>query len=176
MTKDNDILLEETEPRTIILLGEINAENVMRTILKIQKLDSINHDPIILEINSPGGSVDDGLALIDVMEYVESPIHTIAFGQASSMASLILAAGEKGYRQANKHCKILLHQLQVGYNGKFNDIEEGYKSMMKLNDTIYNLYSKYTEHDVKDIKDKLQNDFILNGVEALEYGIIDGTI
>ena len=170
-------LLENTNiPRIVLLIGEINTENVMKAILKIQELDSISNDKIILEINSPGGSVDDGLALIDIMQSAKSPIYTVALGQASSMASLILAAGEKGHRKANKHCRILLHQLQTGYMGKFNDVSEMYHSTLKMNDIIYNLYAEFTGNNANNIKDKLQNDYILSGEDAVEYGLIDSII
>lgn len=172
----NNTMLNMEKPRIILLIGEINTENVMNTIVKIQELDTISNEPIILEINSPGGSVDDGLALIDIMQSVKSPIYTVALGQASSMASLILAAGEKGYRKANRHCRILLHQMQTGYVGKLNDVSEMYRSTLEMNDVVYNMYSSFTGRKAEDIKEKLQNDYILSGEKAVEYGLIDDII
>lgn len=163
--------INKVPPRIVPLIGEVTTETAMNTIFKLQELNSISHDPIILEINSPGGSVGDGLALIDIMESIESPVYTVALAQASSMASLILAAGKK--RKANKHCRMLLHQMQIGCSGKFNDISEAYKSTNKLNDAVYELYAKYTGKDKEYLKSRMQNDLILDGFEAKEFGLID---
>lgn len=162
--------------RTVFLIGEINRETSMKVIYNIQLLNKESTEPIILQINSGGGSVEDGLAIIDIMRASVAPVYTIALGQAHSMASLILAAGKKGYRKANKNCSILLHQLQTGYQGKFDDVTALYNHVNRLTDIINDSYVTFTGQNQEKIKKDLQSTIVLMGQEAIDYGIIDNII
>jgi len=162
--------------RIINLIGEIDDKLSTMVINQLQYLNSLNHNPITLQINSPGGSIIDGLSIIDVMEAIDSPVYTLVLGRASSMASLILAAGESGFRKANKHAEIVLHQPIAGMQGQITDISITYHSLVNYKKELMKMYSEYTHQSIKKIQKDLERDFYLNATAALEYGIIDKII
>lgn len=145
-------------------------------VTRLQELNAKNHDPITIQIHSPGGSLRDGMIIIDMMEAIQSPVYTMALGNAMSMASLILAAGEKGHRKALKHSTIMVHQGSTICEGKFSDIKSGAKRMVETEELIEELYVKYTGKTKRKIHSDLQMDLFLSSDKAVEYGLIDEVV
>ena len=167
---------ELLEKRVILIFGVINNEMAVKVINRMMQLDSINNDPITLQICSSGGEALAGLAIIDAMNAISSPIYTVGLSECSSMASLILASGKKGFRKANKNCFIMMHEGIIHLDGEFRDTEERYKKICSINDQVLDLYASYTDKSIDQIRDSLKGSLYLNGESAVQYGIIDGLI
>lgn len=161
------------ESRIVFLSGEINQELANGVVLQLLMLDSMNHDDIYLYINSPGGSVADGLAIIDTMNLIKSDVQTIAIGTAASMAAVILASGSKGKRFALPNASILLHQIMGGVQGQASDIEKTYNHLNNMKLKLLNILSKTTGNKVKKVESDIDRDFWLDASESIEYGVID---
>jgi ATP-dependent Clp protease protease subunit len=127
-------------------------------------------------INSPGGVVTAGLAIYDTMQYIRCPVSTLAVGQAASMASLLLAAGEPGHRRTLPHSRIMLHQPSGGAQGQATDIEIQAREILKVRDTLNGLYKRHTAQPLDKISRALERDFFMTAEEAQEFGIVDEVI
>lgn len=136
-------------------------------------LDSLNHEPIQLYINSPGGSVSSGFAIIDTMNCLQSPISTIGMGMCASMASLLLMCGTKGKRYVLKNSYVMIHQPLGGMEGKVSDLENTAKHLIELKDRILKLMSQMTGQTEDRIRTDIENDTYLCAEEAVQYGIAD---
>ncbi len=159
----------------IIFLGEPIDEHVANVIVA-QLLFLEAEDPkrdIYLYINSPGGSVTDGLAIYDTMQYVKPDVVTIAIGQAASMAAVLLLAGTKGKRYALPNARILLHQPMGGAQGQVSDVEIQAKEMMRIKKLLIDIMAKHTGQSPEKIENDIDRDFILTAEDAKEYGVID---
>ncbi|PIL30723.1 transporter [Ganoderma sinense ZZ0214-1] len=136
--------------------------------------------PIHVYINSPGGSVTAGLAIYDTMQYVSSPIHTYCIGQACSMGSLLLAAGEKGKRHALPHSSIMIHQPSGGASGQASDIAIHAKEILRVREVLTGIYQKHCAREGEAVQEglnrfqtALERDYFMTAEEALEFGIVD---
>lgn len=170
MTLD-DMLLEN---RIVFLIGEISYQRSTEVIMKLLYLD--NNKPgseISLYINSPGGSVDDTMAIYDTMRFINSPVSTFCIGRAQSGGAVILAAGEKGKRHALEHAKIMLHQPWGGIGGQAADIKIQAEEILKAKETIIKLLSKHTGQPIEKIAEETERDRYMTAEEALSYGLID---
>jgi len=127
-------------------------------------------------INSPGGVVTAGLAIYDTMQYIRCPVSTLAVGQAASMASLLLAAGESGHRRSLPHSRIMLHQPSGGAAGQASDIEIHAREILKMRDTLNGLYNKHTAQPIERISRALERDYFMDAEEAKAFGIVDEVI
>ena len=163
-------LLEE---RIIILNDEVNDQTSKDIITKLLYLDSINNDDISFYINTPGGSVTQGLAIIDTMDLINSDVSTICLGNAYSMGAIILTSGAKGKRYALKHSSIMIHQPSTSLAGNTAEFNIISNNLNNTNDTLIEILTKTTKKNKKDIKNYLNNDFFMNSKEAKEIGIID---
>ncbi|KAJ8703206.1 hypothetical protein PTI98_001849 [Pleurotus ostreatus] len=139
--------------------------------------------PIHLYINSPGGSVTAGLAIYDTMQYVSSPIHTYCVGQACSMGSLLLAAGEKGKRHCLPNASIMIHQPSGGASGQASDIAIHAKEILRVRELLTGIYQRHCSkpEEAKDVgmqrfERALERDYFMTAQEALEFGIVDGIL
>ncbi len=133
-------------------------------------------DPITIFINSPGGDIDSGNAIIDMIEFCQAsgtPVSTVAIGMAASMASLILIAGSKGHRFCTPRSKILLHQPIVGFQGQVTDAEIICANVKAEKSNIIDFLSKRTNRSAKQIAKDIERDLILTATQALEYGAVD---
>ncbi|MBO4765435.1 MAG: ATP-dependent Clp endopeptidase proteolytic subunit ClpP [Bacteroidales bacterium] len=159
----------------IIFLGcPINDEVANIIQAQLLFLDSNGYDSdISLYINSPGGSVYDGLGIYDTMQTISSDIHTICTGMAASMASVLLAAGSPGKRSALTHSRVMIHQPLGGAEGQASDIEITAREILKLKDELYQILSEHTGKDLDVIRRDADRDFWMTSQEALEYGMID---
>jgi len=159
----------------IIFLGtEIDdyTSNVVQA--QLLYLNSTDSDKdISIYINSPGGSVYDGLGIYDTMQFVSSNVQTICTGMAASMASIILCAGTPGMRAALPHSRVLIHQPMGGTRGQASDIEIEAKEILKLKDELYQIISEHSGQAIKKITKDADRDYWMTAQEALDYGMID---
>jgi ATP-dependent Clp protease protease subunit len=167
----DDMLLEN---RIVFLIGEISYQRAAEVIMKMLYLDNMKRDSeISLYINSPGGSVDDTMAIYDTMRFVSSPIATYCIGRAQSGGAIILAAGTKGKRHALPHAKVMLHQPWGGVSGQAADIKIQAEEIIKAKKMINELLSKHTGQPVEKIAAETERDRYMTAEEAHEYGLID---
>ena len=162
----------------IIFLG-FPIEDQLANIIIAQLLFLESEDPekeISLYINSPGGSVSAGLAIYDTMQYVRCPITTLCVGQASSMAALLLAAGEKGHRYALPHSRVLIHQPLGGFSGQATDIDIQAKEILYVKGKMSDLMAHHTGQDPSTIKKDTDRDYYMSAESAREYGLIDHVV
>ena len=162
------------ENRIVFLIGEITYQRAAEVIMKMLYLDNLKRNSeISLYVNSPGGSVDDTMAVYDTMRFVGSPVATYCIGRAQSGAALILAAGTKGSRFALPHAKVMLHQPWGGVSGQASDIKIQAEEILKAKIMINEILAKHTGQSVEKIAAETERDRYMTAVEALEYGLID---
>ena len=167
----DDMLLEN---RIVFLIGEINYAKATEVIMKILYLDNQKRNTeISLYVNSPGGSVDDTMAIYDTMQFVSSPIATYCIGRAQSGGAVVLAAGTKGKRFALPHAKIMLHQPWGGVFGQAADIKIQAEEIIKAKKMLNELLAKLSGQPVEKISAETERDRYLTAEEALQYGLID---
>ena len=169
-----DIYSRLLKERIIFLVGPVH--DGMASLISAQLLFLESEDPekeIYLYINSPGGVVSDGLAIYDTMQFIQCPVSTLCFGQAASMGSFLLAAGEKGKRFALPNSRIMVHQPSAGFQGQATDIEIHAKEISATKIKLNELYSKHTGKNVKDIEIALERDNFMDPLAAKKFGIID---
>ena len=172
-----DIYSRLLEDRIIFLSGEITNEVANLIIAQMLFLEGKDSEKdICLYINSPGGSVDAGLAILDTMNYIKCNVCTICVGMAASMAGILLAGGEKGKRYSLPNSRIMIHQPLGGAQGQASDIKIAAEQILKIKDKINKLLSKLTEKDIKQIEEDTNRDYYLSAKEAVEYGLIDKVI
>ena len=172
-----DIYSRLLKERIVFLVGSLN-DNVS-TLITAQFLFLESENPkkeIYFYINSPGGLVNAGLGVYDTMQYIKSPVSTLCIGQASSMGSFLLAAGEKGKRFSLPNSRIMVHQPSAGFQGQATDIEIHANEIMSLKKTLNEIYSKHTGRTVEEIKNALERDKFMTPQEAKEFGLIDKVV
>ena len=169
-----DIFSRLLKERIIFITGGVHDEMATVIIAQLLFLEAENPEKAIsMYINSPGGIVSSGLAVYDTMQYVKPPVSTMCVGQAASMGSLLLSAGEKGQRFALPNSRIMVHQPSGGFQGQATDIEIHAKEILDLKKRLNTIYSKHTGQTVKKINEILERDKFLNPEEAKELGLID---
>jgi ATP-dependent Clp protease protease subunit len=167
----DDMLLEN---RIVFLIGEISYQRAAEVIMKMLYLDNLKRaTEISLYINSPGGSVDDTMAIYDTICFVGSPVATYCIGRAESGAAVILAAGTKGRRHALPHAKVMLHQPWGGLTGQAADIKIQAEEILKAKTMINQLLSRHSGQPVEKIAEETERDRYMTAEEALQYGLID---
>ena len=162
----------------IIFVGSAIDDDVANLVIA-QLLFLEAEDPekdIQLYINSPGGAVTSGLAILDTMRYIRPNVSTLCIGQAMSMGAVLLAAGEKGKRLALPNSRIMLHQPHGGIHGTASDIEIHTREILRLRERIITLLASYTGKSPEEINIDADRDFVLTAEEAVEYGIVDQVI
>ncbi|MHC4761840.1 MAG: ClpP family protease [Planctomycetota bacterium] len=170
MTLD-DMLLDN---RIVFLIGEISYARAAEIIMKLLYLDNLKGSTeISLYINSPGGSVDDTMAIYDTIRFINSPLATYCIGRAQSGAAIILAAGAKGKRYALPHAKIMLHQPWGGVTGQAADVKIQAEEILKAKTMINELLSMHTGQPVEKIATETERDRYMTADEACKYGLID---
>ncbi len=167
----DDMLLEN---RIVFLIGEISYARAAEVIMKMLYLDNLKRaTEISLYINSPGGSVDDTMAIYDTIRFVSSPVATYCIGRAQSGAAVILAAGTKGKRHALPHAKVMLHQVWGGVSGQAADIKIQAEEILKAKAMINEILSKHTGQPIEKIAAETERDRYMTAEEAHQYGLID---
>jgi ATP-dependent Clp protease, protease subunit len=163
----------------IIFLGQPIDDNVANLVIaQLLFLTAENPEKdISIYINSPGGSITAGLAILDTMRVVQPDIVTYCVGQAASMAAVLLACGAKGKRYSLPHSRILIHQPSMsGLGGQATDIEIYAREILRMRDTLNRILADATGQPVDRIERDVDRDYILGPAEALEYGLIDRVI
>ena len=169
-----DIYSRLLKDRIIMLSGEINDQVANSIIAQLLFLDAQDSDKdIYLYINSPGGVITSGLAILDTMNLIKSDVQTIAIGMAASMASVLLAAGAKGKRFALPHSEVLIHQPLGGAQGQQTEIEIAAEQILKARLSLNKILSDATGKDMDTIKADTERDHYLTAQEAKDYGLID---
>ena len=172
-----DIYSRLLKERIIFLVGPVN--DTVATLVTAQLLFLESENPkkeISFYINSPGGLVTSGLGIYDTMQYIKPPVSTLCIGQASSMGSFLLAAGEKGKRFSLPNSRIMVHQPSAGYQGQATDIEIHAKEILALKERLNKIYSKHTKKSEAEIKKALERDNFMTPTEAKAFGLIDEVV
>ena len=172
-----DIYSRLLKERIIFLVGPVN-DNVA-TLVTAQLLFLESENPkkeISFYINSPGGLVTSGLGIYDTMQYIKPPVSTLCIGQASSMGSFLLSAGDKGKRFSLPNSRIMVHQPSAGYQGQATDIEIHAKEIMALKKRLNKIYAKHTKRSEEEINKALERDNFMTPTEAKEFGLIDEVV
>ncbi len=172
-----DIYSRLLKDRIIFIGSEIDQPTSNSVIAQLLFLEAKSPDKEIqIYINSLGGSVSDGLAIYDTMQYIRAPISTISVGISASIAAIILTAGTKGKRFALPNSRILLHQPSGGVKGVASDIEIHAEEIIKIRERLHKILSEHTNQALKKIKADTDRDFWMTSQEALAYGLIDEVI
>jgi ATP-dependent Clp protease protease subunit len=169
-----DIFSRLLRERIVFVTGAI--EDGMASIITAQLLFLESENPkkdIYLYINSPGGVVTAGMAIHDTMQYIRPRVGTVCVGQAASMGSFLLAAGEPGMRMATTNARIMVHQPSGGAQGMASDIEIQAKEILRIRASMNELYARYTGKSVADIEKAMDRDTFLAADEAKAFGIVD---
>ncbi len=172
--KAYDIFSRLLQDRIIFVAGPI--EDTLATLVTAQLLYLESQNPkkdISMYINSPGGMVSAGLAIYDTMQYIRCPVTTVCIGQAASMGSLLLAAGEAGSRIALPNSRIMVHQPSAAYRGVASDIERHADEIIALKRRLNDIYVRHTGQDYETIERKLDRDSYMTAEVAKEFGIVD---
>ena len=167
----DDMLLDN---RILFMVGEISYRMATEVIMKLLHLD--NSKPgaeISLYINSPGGTVDDTMAIYDTMRFINSPVATYCIGRAQSGAAVILASGAESKRHALPHAKIMLHQPWGGITGQASDIKIQAEEIIRAKSMLNDVLAKHTGMDAAKIAEETERDRYMTAEQAKEYGLID---
>ena len=165
-----DIYSRLLKERIVFLVGPVNDAVASLVTAQLLFLESENpNKEINFYINSPGG-------IYDTMQYINSPVSTLCIGQASSMGSFLLSAGEKGKRYSLPNSRIMVHQPSAGFQGQATDIQIHAKEIMSLKERLNKIYSKHTGKTVDEISDALERDNFMTAEEAKKFGLIDSVV
>ncbi|BCP53724.1 ATP-dependent Clp protease proteolytic subunit [Kaistia sp. 32K] len=169
-----DIYSRLLKERIIFVTGPV--EDYMATLITAQLLFLEAENPkkeISMYINSPGGVVSSGLAIYDTMQFIKPAVSTLCVGQAASMGSLLLTAGEKGMRFALPNARVMVHQPSGGYQGQVTDILIHAREVESLRKRLNEIYVQHTGQDMKTVEDALERDNFMVAEKAVEFGLID---
>ena len=173
MTID-ELLLEN---RVIFLVGEINHASAIGVIMRLLHLQNTKPGvDINLYINSPGGSVDDTLAIYDTMQFLECDVNTYCIGKAMSGGAVVLAAGAKGKRYSLPHAKVMIHQPYGGIYGQTTDVEIQAEEIIKTKQMLNEILAHHTGQSVDRIEEDSERDKFFTATQAKEYGLVDEVI
>jgi len=169
-----DIFSRLLRERIVFVTGQVEDNMASLIVAQLLFLESENPSkPISMYINSPGGVVTAGMAIHDTMQYIKPRVSTVCVGQAASMGSFLLAAGEPGMRIALPNARIMVHQPSGGARGMASDIEIQAKEILRIRARMNDLYVKYTGQSLTDIEKALDRDTFLEADEAMAFGIVD---
>ena len=172
-----DIYSRLLKDRIIFLGTAIDDDMANLVIAQMLFLESEDPDKDIhLYINSPGGIVTSGLAIYDTMQYIRPKVSTICLGQASSIAALLLGAGEKRTRYALPHSRIMIHQPMGGFQGQAADVDIQAREILRLREELNRILARHTSQLLDKIQADTDRDFYMSGHQAKEYGIVDEVV
>ena len=172
-----DIYSRLLKERIVFVVGPINDTVASLVTAQLLFLESENpKKDINLYINSPGGLVTAGLGIYDTMQYIKPEVSTLCIGQACSMGSFLLAAGENGKRFSLPNSRIMVHQPSAGFQGQATDIEIHANEVLSLKKRLNEIYSKHTGKTVDEIKSALERDNFMTASDAKSFGLIDTVV
>jgi ATP-dependent Clp protease protease subunit len=169
-----DIYSRLLKERVVFLVGPVTETTANLIVAQLLFLESENPDKeISFYINSPGGSVSDGLAIYDTMQFVKPAVSTLCIGQAASMGALLLAAGAKGKRFCLPNSRVMIHQPMGGFQGQASDVEIHAREILNRKAKLNEIFAKHTGQDLKTVERDTDRDNFLSAEQAQGYGIID---
>ncbi len=169
-----DIFSRLLRERIIFVTGEVEDHMASLIVAQLLFLESENPGKdISMYINSPGGVVTAGMAIFDTMQYIRPKVSTVCVGQACSMGSFLLAAGEPGMRVALPQARIMIHQPSGGARGMASDIEIQAREILRLKQEMHELYAKFTGRTVEEVTAAMDRDTWMTSKEAKEFGLVD---
>lgn len=172
-----DIYSRLLKERIIFVDGEVNGTMSSLVVAQLLFLEAEDPDKdISMYINSPGGEITAGMAILDTMNYVKPDISTICVGQAASMGAILLAAGAKGKRMALPNARVMIHQPLGGAQGQASDIEIHAREIVKIRKKLNTMLSEMTGQTLKKIEKDTERDHYLSADEAKSYGLVDGIL
>ncbi|MCX8666618.1 ATP-dependent Clp protease proteolytic subunit [Acetobacteraceae bacterium B3987] len=172
-----DIYSRLLQERIIFLTGPVYDQVSSLICAQLLYLESVNPTKeISFYINSPGGVVSAGLAMYDTMQYIRSPVSTVCIGQAASMGSLLLAAGEAGRRFCLPNARVMVHQPSGGAQGQASDIEIQAREILQIRRRLNEIYREHTGRPLEEIEEALERDRYLSATEAKEFGLVDEVV
>jgi ATP-dependent Clp protease protease subunit len=169
-----DIYSRLLKERVVFLVGEVNDHSANLIVAQMLFLESENPDKDIhFYINSPGGSVTAGMAIYDTMQFIKPNVSTLCVGQAASMGSFLLAAGEKGKRFCLPNSRVMIHQPMGGFRGQASDVEIHAREILYLKQRLNQLLAQHTGQTVETIERDTDRDNFLSAEDAVKYGLVD---
>jgi len=171
-----DIYSRLLKDRIVFLGDEVNPATANLVVAQLLFLDQQNHDDISFYINSPGGSVYDGLAILDTMNLIKSDVATFGVGLQASMGAVLLASGTKGKRYMLPHARTMIHQVASGTKGKITDMEIDLKEGLELKNELIDILTAATDQDRDKVRNDMERDYWMTAKEAKDYGLIDHII
>jgi ATP-dependent Clp protease protease subunit len=172
-----DIFSRLLKERIVFLSGEVDDTTAALVTAQLLFLEA--EDPekdIFIYLNSPGGQVTAGLAIYDTMQYIRPPVSTLCLGQAASMGAILLAAGAKGKRYALPHSRVMIHQPLGGAQGQATDVDIQAREILRVRALLNEILARHTGQDLATIEESTDRDRFMNGLQAVEFGIIDEVI
>ena len=172
---DEIIDKHDVDKRKLYLWGGVDDESAQKTVKRLLYLDSLSHDDIILYVNSPGGVISSGMAIIDTMNMITSDVCTLCMGQAASMGAVILALGQKGKRYVLPNSRVMIHQPLVSGQifGPASDIQIQADEILRIRHTLNELFATAANKKIEQIEEDTDRDYFMNANEAISYGIVD---
>ena len=169
-----DIYSRLLKERVVFLVGVVNETTANLIVAQLLFLESENPDKdIFFYINSPGGSVSAGMAIYDTMQFIKPDVSTLCIGQAASMGSLLLAAGDKTKRFVLPNSRVMIHQPMGGFSGQASDVEIHAREILFLRQRLNEILAKHTGQSVETIAKDTDRDNFLSAEDAVKYGIVD---
>ena len=168
-----DIYSRLVEDRIIYMGEEFDNDSCNRIVAQLLYLDSLNNNPIRIYINSPGGSVIDGLAIIDTINFIKSPVYTICVGLAASMGAVLLSCGEKGHRMVLPHSRVMIHQVSGFAGGSLADMKIDLEQTKRCEQDIYHILANNLDKSYDEIVALCDRNNWFIGQEAIDLGIAD---
>ena len=172
-----DIFSRLLRERILFINGPINDHTASLATAQLLFLEAENPDKdVFMYINSPGGVVTSGLAIYDTMQYIKPKVSTLCFGQAASMGSLLLTAGEPGRRYSLPNSRVMIHQPSGGFSGQATDIEIHAKEILDLKKRLNNMYVQHTGQKLSAIENNMERDNFMSAEKAKKFGLIDEVV
>ncbi len=172
-----DIYSRLLKERVVFLVGPIEDHTANLVVAQMLYLESENPDKDIhLYVNTPGGTVNSGLAIYDTMQFVRPDVSTVCIGQAASMGAVILAGGAADKRFALPHSRVMIHQPWGGFQGQATDIDIHAREILEMRERLNQILSRHTGRELEVVKEDTERDKFMGGDQAVKYGIIDKVI
>ena len=172
-----DIYSRLLKERVVFLVGPVEDHTANLVVAQMLYLESENPDKDIhLYVNTPGGTVNSGLAIYDTMQFISPDVSTVCIGQAASMGAVILAGGAADKRFALPHSRIMIHQPWGGFQGQATDVDIHAREILEMRERLNQILSRHTGRELEVVKEDTERDNFMGGDQAVKYGIIDKVI
>jgi ATP-dependent Clp protease protease subunit len=171
-----DIYSRLLKDRIVFFGYAVSPETANAVVAQLLFLDSQSEDPIQMYINSPGGQVDSGLAVIDTMNLIKAPVHTICVGMCASMGAMLLSAGETGHRAMLPNARVMIHQPLGGVSGQASDIEIEAREIIRIKQSLIKMLAENCGKPYETVLSDCDRNYWMDSEESLAYGIVDKVI